>query len=162
MNSSEKMLLIKNSNYIPPTATTSNPSSSACNCQTTKCEPRLCKSKTCAQDPGTNMSNIKIVNVCSSSENNTSKNNVSRASQDNIMQNPKGISSDLGMINNVTLSNIKNTTQNTGNAAGMIVYESPNLKNRLYALIGLVLVSLTCIFIIIRKILAYKEIFSKR
>jgi hypothetical protein len=38
-----------------------------------------------------------------------------------------------------------------GSAAGMIVYESPNLKNRFYAIVGLILVGLALIIIIIYK-----------
>jgi hypothetical protein len=45
-----------------------------------------------------------------------------------------------------------NNTLNAGKTTGMIAYESPNLKNRLYALIGLILVGLTCLGTISYKI----------
>lgn len=40
-------------------------------------------------------------------------------------------------------SSVSNKTQNIGQTTGMIVYESPNLKNRVYAIIGLILVGIT-------------------
>jgi len=66
----------------------------------------------------------------------------------------------LGQSNNqpIQSSNTSKTSKSADTGpTGMIVYESPNMKNRIYAIIGLIMVGLTCIGAISYKIYTLKK-----
>jgi len=148
-NSSEKIILIKNSNYIPLKSS----SCPTCNCKTTSASVSTAVSEGTFDKSVTDCSLntqkpiIKTVNVCNNSGS-TDKSEVAR----NTSQSVKLQTTNL----NTGTLNSSDITQSTGKTTGMIVYESPNLKNRLYALIGLILVGLTCLVIIGYKIYVHK------
>ena len=147
-NSSEALLIIKNSNYSSP----SIQKCPSCNCQSAKESTSSSVSipsciyaeNTQSADPKSIKPITKIVNVCNISAA-QSKNNSDV--QKSTTQSIKKLGS-TDVTGSLSESNISNKTQNTGQTTGMIVYESPNLKNRIYALIGLILVGVTCIGII--------------
>lgn len=152
-NSGEKIFLVKNSLYSPAKP----PTCPACNSKTSACEsnsyPVSCSiiTQNESQKPL-----IKIINVCNESKTNTS--NYIKSMQNSLTQNTYGLNQiqTLSVLSS-NLSN-KNNTQNAGKTTSMIVYESPNMKNRLYALIGLILVGITCIILVVYKIITHKTL----
>jgi hypothetical protein len=141
-DSDEKILLIKNDGYAPQQCT-------ACDCKATKCS--LCTSKTSSSAEGilkekssiSPVPSIKIVNVCNNSGNVSDDKNISRNMKEAVQLATTGIQ---------TLSdNNSKKSIDKGLTTGMIIYESPNLKNRFYAIVGLILVGLTLIIIFVYK-----------
>jgi len=148
----EKIILVKNSKYTPystATSTSKQSTCSACSSKAATCESNAYQDTLQKNTPNCS-SLIKIINVC-----NTSK-ETPKETQKSIAQNSFELSQ--AQIQNFPSTNVSskslvNSTQNAGQTTGMLIYESPNLKNRLYALIGLILVGLTCITIIVYKLL---------
>jgi|GEM_PF-4367095 hypothetical protein len=146
-NTSEKIILIKNSKYTPLTSkSTTCPSCASKTSSSASSETYTCP--TYAQyTQNSSPPLIKIINVCNTSKD--SKNN-------NLLQNTTQYLPELSQnsLQSISSNNSsKNLTQNKDKITNMTIYESPNLKNRLYALIGLILVGLTCTSIIVYKII---------
>jgi hypothetical protein len=157
-NSSETLLIIKNSKYVS-SATQKCPS---CECQSAKESVSKCISipeASYINNPqGTNQKPIlKIVNVCNmSSESLKNKTNV------NVQKNTTQTIKKLATTNTpdtMIESNFSNNTKSVGKTTGFIIYESPNLKNRIYALIGMILVGVTCLGMIFYRV--FKNRFEK-
>jgi hypothetical protein len=148
----EKIFLVKNSLYTPAKSAVCP----ACNSKTSIAEssqytnncPIVTQNE--SQKPL-----IKIINVCNESKTKISNDNLSI--QNSLVQNNYGLNQ-IPTQNSIS-NNISNktVTQNAGKTTSMIVYESPNMKNRLYALIGLILVGITCIILIVYKIIYKKD-----
>jgi len=158
-NSGEKIFLVKNSLYVPTTLTKST-TCSACSSKAQTCESSKSSSIYPVGSNSTqNMSPetlIKIINVCNGSQTNTS--NDITFMQNSLTQNTYGLSQ-TKMINAISSNtSSQNSTQNAGKTTSMIVYESPNIKNRIYALIGLILVGLTCVLFVGYKIIMHKTL----
>lgn len=140
--SGERIILIKNSKYSETKSKSAT--CPVCSSKATSCEPCICLD---LQKSAQNNSQpfIKIINVCNASKE-------SKETQNSVTEN----SFELGSIQiqdspSNNLSN-KSLASNTSKMTSMVIYESPNLKNRLYALIGLILVGLICTSIIVYKL----------
>jgi hypothetical protein len=133
-----------------------------CNITQTKCEPCMYnegkenvtssnKSSSIISQINSQMPLIKIVNVCNNSNISTGNSKTSK----NILSNEEILTTQstlqLTSLNTQSSQTEKSPTENSQKSenkvmtTGMIVYESPNLKNRFYAIIGMILVGLTFI-----------------
>lgn len=132
-----------------------------CECKAIKCSP--CTSKTdkssyitedacqelCSKK-SSQAPSIKIVNVCNNSEdmtaNKTANNNETTGYDMTRTQSQEN--SQSGIMTNQALSdNNSKKSIDKGLTTGMIIYESPNIKNRFYAIVGFILVGLSLIVI---------------
>jgi hypothetical protein len=147
IQSSEKMLLIRYPSFIEKTCQKSNAECKA----DKKVESRSCicdnfsyDNKNCSQKP------IMNVNVC-----NHTTNEESQKIQKKVNNNTKDLNlydkrssiqnvSSYGIQSNNSMLMKPNASAN-GQTTGMIIYESPNIKNRFYAIVGFMLVGLTSI-----------------
>jgi len=159
-NSSEKIILVKNQNYTAPKA----PSCASCDCKASKCEsvsssqssyiaPYSNVYSNCSQNPI-----IRTINYCNESRLNKYMQNMSQAitldganllyddNNDNIQENMGSNYASTQPINSNKLNKSNSTAQDL--ITGTITYESPNVKNRFYALIGMVMVGIACAMII--------------
>ncbi|MGV8086214.1 MAG: hypothetical protein ACP5N1_01155 [Candidatus Woesearchaeota archaeon] len=101
---------------------------------------------------------IKIINICDKIDNNTNITKDLLATSTLTEQSSISVSNyrlinnnDINSTNTALHAN-KSTSQSTSRTTSMIIYESSNLENRLYAIIGLILVGLTGIILVIKKI----------
>jgi hypothetical protein len=130
----KRMLLVRNDLYTPSICP-------VCECEKTECKP--CTSKPPEVIPGTagktvnNTPTIKIVNVC-----NNTKNGLTESVTHTDIQTQAQATHDIQ-----TYSDNNSKKGLEGLTTGMIVYESPNLKNRFYSVIGLMLVGLALIIL---------------
>lgn len=108
---------------------------------------------------------IKIINICDKIDNKTTADKNSKATVSLSEKSSTTISNYELTNNNIDNANTalhanKSTSQSTSRTTSMIIYESSNLENRLYAIIGLILVGLTGIILVIKKIY-HKKILRK-
>jgi len=146
----KKVLLIKNSEYTPEQC----PTCDSCNTKISKCTPctldELQKDdKTCSTIP-----TIKTVNVCNNSCND--KQQVQTTTMQSIQ--PDNMNNPNNMTNYATtaLEDDNSKRNKTAGLTGMIIYESPNLKNRFYAIIGLIFVGLASTIIFVYRLFSSK------
>jgi hypothetical protein len=142
-NSGERIILIKNSKYVPISSKQAVCTSSTSKISSSESSASyVCPVYTQNSSPPF----VKIINVCNTSKENSKNENILQ----NTAQELSGLSQENSQIPSKNLS--KNLTQNPSKITSMVIYESPNLKNRLYALIGLIITGLICTSIIVYKI----------
>ncbi|MGV8172452.1 MAG: hypothetical protein ACP5OA_07210 [Candidatus Woesearchaeota archaeon] len=146
----KKILLIKNSEYLPEQC----PTCDSCNTKISKCAPCIFdelqeNDKICSKIP-----TIKTVNVCNNSCNDKQQlqAKATQSIQSGSMNNPNN------MTNYATTALEDNNSKRnkTAGLTGMVIYESPNLKNRFYAIIGLIFVGLASAIIFIYRLFSSK------
>jgi hypothetical protein len=137
---SEKILLIRNPSY---TEMTCPQQKSTCEIdKKTECKACICdipytSSKNCSQKP---IMNINVCN-CTASNHTMNKGLQEERTETNTSKDINLYDIQSTQYPNSTLKNSK--TSVNGQTTGMIIYESPNIKNRFYAVIGFMLVGLT-------------------
>ena len=136
----EKMLIIRNRNYTPYVCAKTVCPKCTETANTAKCAGyidyniglnSIIYRNNCTQKPL-----IKILKECNETE------TVSKRIPE------QGINNNTPSVYISTTTNKTNNSKNQNLATGMIIYESPNLQNRFYALMGLVIVVLICTIII--------------
>jgi len=133
----EKMLLIQNKDYTLAGC----PKCESCESKTTKC-PSCTFETTEESHIPCSAPLIKTVNVCnnSCSDKQQSQALTIQGTQSKNM----AVNSDSTINStNDALEEINSKRNKTTGLTGMVIYESPNLKNRFYAIIGLIFVGLT-------------------
>ena len=124
----EKMIIIKNEKYIPPTT----------NCPASKCAASKCEQCTCKEYSGINYTNdVRVINDC---ENATIMIKTFSANALNTNY--------LGAQSTATpkISESKNVSNTTNKITASVIYESPNQKNKAYAVVGIIILALIGLF----------------
>jgi hypothetical protein len=154
-DSYEKIVLIKNSNY--QSITTNCPK-----CENKKVEYQKTNSNYIESTFKCELSNennslkpiIKIINLCNRIDNSSALLKQAESNNSiyeyNTTANAK-FSSTTSTLSNAII-NPNNLSKSASRATSMIIYESDNIKNRFYAIIGIILLGLTCGIILIKKI----------
>jgi len=156
-DSSEQIILIKNSNYQnnPIVCEKCEPYNLKCEDKISTKTPIFGYNYTISNGNSTLKPIIKVINICDKINNSTDSS--LQSSSSNSSNNYELANNIVGNATNAITK--KNASQSTSRATSMILYESGNIKNRFYAVVGLLLVGLAGIIILSKKL--SKKIYQK-
>ncbi len=148
INYSEKTILIKNSLYTKTLNVCPKCITSSVNCEDKViAKPIIIKDNytSCVKENSTKPV-IKIINICNKTDSN--ENIISITSNPQLANN---LNNNNNFNNIITVSNNTSTNKNNNKFTNNIIYESQNLQNKLYAIIGLIIVTIISLILLIRR-----------